>query len=66
MTHRRICTGWAGVHTEPRVLSEGDEPVTHGMCPDCECAMWVQGGAERKKAVSFNQAQEPHDTIESS
>ncbi|KKM82634.1 hypothetical protein LCGC14_1317630 [marine sediment metagenome] len=40
MTHvekqpRIICPGWAGAHTEERVLSEGSEPASHGMCVDC-------------------------------
>lgn len=36
---RVVCSGWEGIHTDTRVLSEGSEPVSRGMCADCERAV---------------------------
>ena len=43
VTPRVVCTGWEDVHTETRVLSEGSEPVSHGMCADCGRAFTTVG-----------------------
>jgi hypothetical protein len=43
---RVVCRGWEGVHTEVRVLSEGSEPVSHGMCADCERAVNARDAAD--------------------
>ncbi len=49
---RVVCPGWAGAHTEERVLSEGSEPVSHGMCADCERAWQDRYGLpERNRAT---------------
>jgi hypothetical protein len=53
---RVVCPGWAGVHSEPIVLREGSEPVSHGMCEKC-CAAWVvQAGLESPDVVCSDQA----------
>ncbi len=41
---RVVCDGWAGVHADRIVLHDGPEPVTHGMCDDCERAVNDAGG----------------------
>jgi hypothetical protein len=46
---RVVCGGWLGIHTNTRVLSEGSEPVSHGMCPDCERAFVAEYGLDAAK-----------------
>ncbi len=75
MTHvekrpRVVCAGWGDVHTETRVLSEGSEPVSHGMCADCERVVnendcpecgWVKGqsGADSCRCSDVPRAPKP-------
>jgi hypothetical protein len=63
-----VCPGWAGVHTEPIVLHEGSEPVSHGQCPECAAAWMLQAGINPSDVVCSDQAHETgdHDSSTSS
>ena len=46
---RMVCPapGWGGAgHAEPITIRAGVEPVSHGMCADCERAFMAESGLE--------------------
>lgn len=44
---RVVCPGWGVKHPEPVVMKPGTEPVSHGMCEECQARMHAECEARR-------------------